>query len=157
MKVLLISDNHYDSSAVDKIIEKEIFDISIHLGDSQLSEEWVKERFNYYVAGNNDDFFSPEEVEIEINGLKILLLHGHTRGIYVFTQTRPVEKIIENKQYDIIMHGHTHIYRDEKIADTRVICPGSTTYPRGPEGKSYMMVNIDEKSNVTTELKKLWF
>lgn len=39
MRILVLSDNHGDRHIIDKILQQEVFDVAIHLGDSEVSEE----------------------------------------------------------------------------------------------------------------------
>ena len=55
----------------------------------------------------------PENRYIEINGLKIQLVHGSPRqqdeNIYPNLALNDVEKMVENSNADLILCGHTHI------------------------------------------------
>ena len=55
----------------------------------------------------------PENRYIEINGLKIQLVHGSPRqqdeNIYPDLALNDVEKMVENSNADLILCGHTHI------------------------------------------------
>lgn len=55
----------------------------------------------------------PESKYIEINGLKIQLVHGSPRqqdeNIYPNLALEDVEKMVENSSADLILCGHTHI------------------------------------------------
>ena len=55
----------------------------------------------------------PENKYIEINGLKIQLVHGSPRqqdeNIYPNLALNDVEKMVENSNADLILCGHTHI------------------------------------------------
>ena len=155
MKILVISDNHSYEKEVDKILKKEIFDIAIHTGDSEKNKEWLKKRFTYFVAGNNDYFYEPEEISIDLNGLKTFILHGHTQGIYVFTQHKPIAKILKRKKYDLIIHGHSHIFRNDIINDSIVLCSGSTNFSRGPEGNGYLTFEIKNKKVINVVFHKI--
>ena len=155
MKVIVISDNHYHTNEVEAILRNETYDLAIHTGDSQKNEKWLSKWFNYYVAGNNDDFYEPEEIEIDLGGLKTLILHGHTRGIYVFSQTQPIKNILKSQNYDLIIHGHTHIYRNDLIENTKVLCPGSTNYTRGPEGNGYLTFEIHDQQIKNVKFLKI--
>ncbi len=55
----------------------------------------------------------PENKYIEINGLKIQLVHGSPRkqdeNIYPNTPTEEIEKMVENSSANLIFCGHTHL------------------------------------------------
>ncbi|MGN1189206.1 MAG: phosphodiesterase [Candidatus Ornithospirochaeta sp.] len=61
--------------------------------------------------------------EIEADGKKILLVHGHHE--------------INPEGFDVVMSGHTHIPVLEKKGDTLYLNPGSTTIPKGGSAPSY--------------------
>lgn len=44
----------------------------------------------------------------------------------------------------VVVHGHTHIPRDEIIGSVRFINPGSATRPRGSSKKSIAKVTIEQ-------------
>ncbi len=68
------------------------------------------------VRGNCDDCPDwPWQLELEIEGFRILLIHVPPR------QVPP--------GFDLLLHGHTHVPRDEMIAGTRFLNPGCITRP----------------------------
>jgi uncharacterized protein len=50
----------------------------------------------------------------EIEGTKIFMNH----------YPRPTELAAQSGQYDLCIHGHTHIYREEKTGKTNLVNPG---------------------------------
>ena len=84
-----------------------------------------------FVFGNNDGEkiglnskakeFGFEEIadekEFEFYGKKFYVYHG--------TDKEKLEEAIKSNKYDYVLTGHTHIKRDEKINNTRVINPGA--------------------------------
>jgi putative phosphoesterase len=52
--------------------------------------------------------------EAEIDGLKVFMNH----------YPRFVELAAKSGEFDLCIHGHTHIYREEKIGNTILINPG---------------------------------
>ena len=61
--------------------------------------------------------------EIEIDGKRILLVHGHHD--------------IDASRFDVVMSGHTHIPVLEKRDGIIYLNPGSTTIPKGGSAPSY--------------------
>jgi predicted phosphodiesterase len=41
------------------------------------------------------------------------------------TSERVIEDAIQSQRYDYVLHGHTHVPRDESIGRTKVINPGA--------------------------------
>ncbi len=50
---------------------------------------------------------------------------------------------------DFLLHGHTHVPRDEKIGATRVLNPGTVSKPNHGAPPSYAWLEIDEAGRVT--------
>ena len=57
-----------------------------------------------------------EFCDLELDNLKIAVYHG--------TSKKMTEAIISSQLYDLVIHGHTHRKRDEKIGDVQVLNPG---------------------------------
>ena len=93
----------------------------------------------------------PKQVEIEEEGLKILLVHGSPRSnsenIFPDLKLEEVEKMIENTDADIILCGHTHIPCGYQTNTKQtVINAGSVGRPFTNEPKAcYLLLNINNK------------
>lgn len=132
----LISDTHEQieevKKAVDIFKEKKV-DFVIHAGDI-ISAGTLKlySGLNMkFIFGNNDGDknklneiakkygFEPitETKEFTYKKKKFFVYHG--------TDSTILDDAIKNQEYDYIITGHTHIAKDEKIGNTRVINPGS--------------------------------
>ena len=125
-KILITSDTHRRDGNLLEVIQNEApFDMFIHLGDAEGSEDmitsWCKEQNPdcevYMVLGNND-FFSHLDREKE----------AQDRGV------------------QIAMFGHTHKPYLERRGDLTVLNPGSLSFPR-QEGRrpSYMLMDLDDE------------
>ncbi len=134
----LISDTHDNLPVVDKAIERlnsEKVKMVLHAGD--YIAPFTVGRFKQLkmkligVFGNNDGdrellkkrFASLEKAEIrgnfaEINvdGLKIALLHGEEQEL--------LKSLIETDSYDVVVHGHSHEAITYTKGKTLVINPG---------------------------------
>ena len=102
-KILITSDTHRRDGNLLEVIQNEApFDMFIHLGDAEGSEDmitsWCKEQNPdcevYMVLGNND-FFShlDREKEISIGKYRAFLTHGHFYSVSVGT-----ERLIDEAQ-----------------------------------------------------------
>ena len=102
-KILITSDTHRRDGNLLEVIQNEApFDMFIHLGDAEGSEDmitsWCKEQNPdcevYMVLGNND-FFShlDREKEISIGKYRTFLTHGHFYSVSVGT-----ERLIDEAQ-----------------------------------------------------------
>ncbi len=88
------------------------------------------------VRGNNDFEESwPLRVVLERGGKSFLLIHEPPR--------RPGGA-------DVILHGHTHIPRDEQIGSTRILNPGTIGKPNKGAPPSYAWLEIDESNGTIT-------
>ena len=64
------------------------------------------------IGGDPRGFFA----EIPVDGLKIALLHGHDGEL--------LQSVIATGAYDVVVYGHTHEVKVERIGRTLVINPG---------------------------------
>lgn len=60
---------------------------------------------------------------LAFEGRKLFMTHGHHAVL--------LDQAIASGQYDLVIHGHTHLRRDEKVGSTRVVNPGAVH--RAPE------------------------
>jgi putative phosphoesterase len=139
MNIGLISDTHDDllslKSAIRIFNERKVKYV-IHAGDYVFPG--VVKEFKHLnakligVLGNNDgeklglskNFqeiggeLHGEFCNLELDNLKIAIYHG--------TSNEMTEAIISNQLYPLVIQGHTHKKRDDKIRDGLVLNPGST-------------------------------
>ena len=93
----------------------------------------------------------PKQKELEINGVKILLVHGSPRksneNIFNNLKIEEVEEMIEGTNADIIFCGHTHVPCGYQTNTKQtVVNVGSVGRPFSEEPKScYAVLEIDEK------------
>ncbi|MEM9444555.1 MAG: metallophosphoesterase family protein [Verrucomicrobiota bacterium] len=148
MKIGVISDSH--NKVPDKILEHledvdliwhlEDVDLIWHLGDvcdaGVLDDILALEKPLKVVRGNCD-FNSewPITLTEEIEGFKFLLVH-----IPPDTCSEPV---------DCLLHGHTHVPRDEMIEGVRFLNPGTIGKPN--KGAPPSMAEIETKPDGTME------
>ena len=136
MLIGLMSDTHNNRPGVRyalDIFESLGIEVVLHAGDLISAEllELYKDFSLYLSFGNGDDplfiasragrvserFVCEEMVDINLGSRKVLLIHGDQR--------LELEKRITSGEYDYVIHGHTHHYRDERVGLTRVINPGA--------------------------------
>jgi uncharacterized protein len=138
MDIGIISDTHDDVSnlkiALSVFNERKVRYV-IHAGD-YVFPGVVKEFKNLNgkligVLGNNDgeklgllknfndiggELFG-EFGTLQLDGLRIAIYHG--------TDNKLTQAIIASQLYDLVICGHSHIKRDDKIGNTLVLNPGS--------------------------------
>lgn len=153
--MIITSDIHslWDKTA--KLLQKEEYDVSINLGDSEMPEEIIKMHFDYYVGGNCDFNYSVEEKVIQIEGITLALCHGHTRGIYVQDTYQEAINFGKEMKSSIVLHGHSHKLRHVKGEGIDIICPGSINRPRTDFGPSYAILTLDKGEIINLDFKSI--
>jgi hypothetical protein len=56
-------------------------------------------------------------LDLNLAGKRVFMIHGDQRS--------ELEKRTASGDYDFVLHGHTHRFRDERVGSTRVINPGA--------------------------------
>lgn len=161
-QLLVISDSHGEKQRVKAIWDKyPDMDGYIHLGDLGFHPKEL-EGF-HIVQGNHDpsSYGLAEKEILEIDGFKILLVHGHQYemgavsriedfmaidNFQSFVQLLEQEIAMQAKQLgcNAVFHGHTHLPFDEIVDDVRIINPGSLFFNRKEPMISYACVTIDQ-------------
>ena len=138
MKIGVVSDTHNNLNNIEQIIS--LFNdlqvgIVVHTGDiasSKALEMFSRLKCDLVgVYGNNDR----EEIDIKETAKnlnfqfqeppKILTLFN--RKIAIFHEPQTIESFVKkNRDVDIILHGHTHRYRNENKKGTLVFNPGES-------------------------------
>jgi len=137
MRIGIIADTHdrlpFIEIAVQRLNEEKV-DLVLHAGD--YIAPFVTSRFEPLKAkmigvfGNNDAELNllrkkfdgigaqilGKFVEIEVNDLKIALLHGEEEAL--------LKSLINTNYYDAIVYGHTHQAETRREGKTLVINPG---------------------------------
>ncbi len=151
MKVLIVSDTHRKNDNYFKVLEMHKPDMVIHCGDAEGSEYALTQAADcpvHIVLGNND-FFSdlPRELELEIEGYKVWVTHGHNYYVSMGNELLKQEAIARGM--DIVMYGHTHRPVVDRDDDIIAVNPGSLSYPR-QEGRlpSYIIMETDRFGEV---------
>ena len=137
MNIGIISDTHDDlltlKNAIKTFNERKVSYV-IHAGD-YVFPGVVKEFKNFNgklvgVLGNNDGEklgllkkfqeiggeLHGEFGDLELGGIRIAIYHG--------TNNKLTEAIIASQKYDLVICGHTHLKRDDKIGNSLVLNPG---------------------------------
>ena len=141
MKIVLLSDNHRDLYSI-QYIQKKYADLAyrVHCGDNCLLPEQM-EGFTA-VAGNMDFWDYPPEIVLEIEGHRILVLHGHM----LFPSYRPDHDLLaafaKQQGCDTVFYGHTHLYYDGTVNGVRMLNPGSIYRNRDESPRCFMEVEI---------------
>ena len=162
------SDDWVDTEALQQVLDvletqwkkRKPIDMLIHLGDAEGSEmfipDWVNPGCRMEMIQGNNDFFSmlDKEREITLGRHRVFLTHGHYYGVSIGPEGLADEA--RSRGCDIAMFGHTHKPYQNVIGGVLLLNPGSLSYPR-QEGRlpAYMLVNVDDKGELTYEQKYL--
>ena len=145
MKILIFSDIHGSTSLLDELIEHYSPDRIFGLGDFEVDEFILDLKDVVGVRGNS--YFDPDypiDRFIKINGINILLTHGHTHSV-----RGGVSSLVcfsKENGCDMAFYGHTHIAHLSKIDDMIVGNPGSLTLPYSPSYPTLIIMDIIEKN-----------
>lgn len=139
MKIVIVSDSHGEVTLLRKIVNQHLdADIFLHLGDSQLPEQYLHPFVS--VRGNGDYFLPyPNYRILKTPYGNFYCEHGHLRG-------RIDSSFVKFNQCIGYLHGHTHCKRHEIIDGIHFINPGSITRPRDSNIGSYIVMIATENS-----------
>lgn len=143
LRIAVIADTHNrfpDSVAVDIAAADEIW----HLGDvcREATLETVRQLGPpVTVVRGNNDFFQPWPMEVTLkrSGISFRLIH-----------IPPGPAKLGNP--GVLLHGHTHVPRDEVIAGVRILNPGTLGKPNKGAPPSYAWLGVDVHGAVTWEV-----
>lgn len=139
LHIAVIADTHDrlpESVAVDIATADEIW----HLGDVCRASTWEKIHQLgpplTVVRGNNDFFQTwPLEVTLQRAGFSFRLIHIPPRPFKLGTS-------------DVLLHGHTHVPRDEVVEGVRLLNPGSVGKPNKGAPPSYAWLHLEPDESV---------
>ena len=96
----------------------------------------------------------PREEEIEIDGNKVLVTHGHYYGVSM--DISGVAEEAASRDCQAVFFGHTHKPVVEEIDGVLAINPGSLSYPR-QQGRrpSYVVLETDSDGKMNAEIRYL--
>lgn len=152
-KILIISDTHMPRKGtmipgpIIKVLHDGV-DCILHAGD--WTQESVFEELKMYapvygVRGNVDNgtwsSTLPEKVILEIEDVKIAIVHGHL-GKGRSTPERAF-RLCENDDVEVIIFGHSHIPFHEVKGNKILFNPGSPTDKRKQKQFSFGLATVD--------------
>lgn len=144
MRILVFSDSHGDTRRMHEVIQKEDFDMIMHLGDCYDDMEELKTCYDVPILGviGNVDYVSegPAVEFFQDEEIKIMLTHGHR--YHVKSHLSRLRAVAKEKQVQIVLFGHTHEALYEE-ADIILMNPGSISRPRNT-GPSYGILEINK-------------
>jgi len=93
------------------------------------------------VAGNSDDYPWPVSLVREVEGMRCHLTH--------IPPPHPPSGC------HLVLHGHTHVPRDEFVDGVRFLCPGCISRPRGDSPSTFAWLEIARGSPVRWTLERV--
>ena len=141
MKIGVLSDTHGEvrpRNAPCEILNRQGVDILIHCGDVGTEVVPLLRGLKaHFVCGNIDDpavlreairepthtFHQPLGI-LEVEGCRIAFLHGH--------DVKLLRHTIHSGHWDLVCHGHTHVFAKVKQGDTVVLNPGAVSHTTQP-------------------------
>lgn len=153
MRILVISDEHGDSRALQQILELEdcshVFCLGDGVRDYQDAQDQYADRTFHIVVGNCDwmSFMPYPAVNMEtIAGKRILYMHGHLQNVKE-SLDRAVQLGIQDRA-DVILYGHTHIPYEGEEEGILIGNPGSLA------NGDYAILTI-ENDEVSFDIKEM--
>ncbi len=134
MKILVFSDSHGKTESMILTAEAEQPDVLFHLGDLWEDAGELTYAFPdvplYRVVGNCDwdSFGLPGEVRVELEGVTLLLSHGHLQGIK--NGYHSALSHAEALGAQVLLCGHTHVPLYQEQNGVQLMNPGSIRYNR---------------------------
>lgn len=155
MKILVFSDSHGNLPNMEQAVRSDRPDYILHLGDVNSDARALGKLFPSIpmecVCGNCDGRRPDldEEKVLELEGRRILMMHGHTRGVKV-GMSRAVWAARE-AQAHILLFGHTHEAFCEYQHGLWILNPG--TIRGGWGGATYGVISLEGANTVCYLLK----
>lgn len=160
MLIGLISDTHIPDRM--KELPEKVFEafkdveMILHAGD--VTSQEVIEKLEEIapvtaIQGNTDRIVGlnlPKTAIVAAEELKIGVIHGE---VYPRADTQQLHYLAKQLDVDILVSGHSHQPKVEKVEDVLLINPGSPTVPRLAD-RTIMILEINKKE-VDVELVKV--
>ncbi len=162
MKLIVISDTHGRRSRIDDVLALHArYDWLLFLGDG-LRDLGEGAYGGLAAVRGNCDVFSlfggistvPTERVIDADGIKILMMHGHEKGVK--SGTERAAAYAAERGADVLLYGHTHVSDERYFPTGTELCgmaikkplyvfnPGSLGEPR--DGKpSFGVIEIKNR------------
>lgn len=156
MQIAVISDTHRHSYELNQVLSHiQETDMIIHLGDNTEDVDILKNGYKGKIINvrGNCDFvsFVPSERLEEVEGMKVLLTHGHKYNVKNdFLRLKYRAKEVGA---NIVLFGHTHEAIELYEEGIWFVNPGSLALPKS-RYKSYAILDLDN-NNVKVSIREL--
>ena len=154
MKIVVVADTHKKFEIYNEVVEKNPADYYIHLGDgvnepADVAKSHPDKDF-VFVKGECDFCNASAKQLLKVGKCRIFCAHGNEQNV-----TDGLGEIIaEAKTSDcnIILYGHTHVYKTDKVDGIYIMNPGSLGSPRGKNSPSFGILEINEEGQVNMKI-----
>lgn len=155
MKIIVIADTHKSFQKYNEVVETNPADYYIHLGDgvnefADVAKSHPDKEF-VFVKGECDFCTASSKQLLKVGKCRIFCAHGHEQDV-----TSGLDTIIAEAkaaECNILLYGHTHIYKTEKIDGIYVMNPGSLGTPRGKNAApSFGILEINADGQVDMKI-----
>ena len=151
-KILVVSDTHANYDVLNYVIDLEKPDLILHAGDHEFSSDYLKENKIIFVQGNND-WFGPKELILNVNNLKIGLIHGH-KQYNPFHWHAKLDNHFQNENLDLIIYGHSHKECFDQTMKPWILNPGSIAIPRNKSlTRTYATIEFVNNNQTLIKIK----
>jgi putative phosphoesterase len=128
MKIVVMSDSHGNTEAVEKVIaQNHNADGFYHLGDGWRDFAFIVLEpgvFRIGVRGNCDMTSTLPQKDVRtLEGVRIAAVHGEE-----FHGLADAVMLAAKYQAKVVLHGHTHEPKIDFVNGVCVICPGTVKY-----------------------------
>jgi len=158
MKIVVVSDTHQSSAEMKNIIfpkHQDEAQMVLHLGDYAKDIKGLQSIFPSYkmewVGGAYESSEAQEKI-LEVAGKKILIMHGHTKGVKEGLQR--IVSYAQSKGVDACFFGHTHQATVFEVEGIFFMNPGHLSVPVFAP-KSYGVVEISDSGEITGQVLEL--
>ena len=136
---IAFSDVHGDFGAFEKILNfANKSDGLFFAGDGNNLFVNLQKNDNFHIVKGNCDQFGLEEKIVEVEGVKILLVHGHNHGVK--SGYLRLSLYAKQKGCSVVIFGHTHIPFVSEEDGLLMINPGTCSYYG--QMKTYACISI---------------
>jgi putative phosphoesterase len=81
---------------------------------------------------------------IDIEDARIFMTHGHYFSSFTeYVSNKKLVAFGKEHNVDLILHGHTHVKKDDVLDGIRILNPGSLSDPRDGVKGSYITFEVD--------------
>jgi len=158
MKIGVISDTHKNLDSARKALENMgPIDMLLHAGDHFRDAQVLAKEIKIpvkAVMGNCDLTAGPPEELFDLDGVKVLLTHGHRYGV-----KNGLQKLLYRSKelaVQVTVFGHSHVPAEVWVDGILLFNPGSIGSPRGLGSKpTYGIIYINEEKNIQAHIHQL--